>query len=50
MLIFRVMRLVIDAGDGDGQRIGVVRYLHFTPNVPAFVLNMSSPEIVYKQF
>lgn len=35
-IFFRVMHLVIDAGQGAG-RIGVVRYLNFTLNFPAFV-------------
>jgi alginate O-acetyltransferase complex protein AlgI len=36
-IFFRVMHLVIDAGEGGGPRIGVVRYLNFTLNFPAFI-------------
>lgn len=36
-IFFRVMHLVIDAGQGDTERIGVVRYLNFTLNFPAFI-------------
>lgn len=36
-IFFRVMHLVIDAGQGVEERIGVVRYLNFTLNFPAFV-------------
>jgi alginate O-acetyltransferase complex protein AlgI len=36
-IFFRVMHLVIDAGEGPTERIGIVRYLNFTLNFPAFV-------------
>ncbi len=36
-IFFRVMHLVIDAGQGDTDRIGIVRYLNFTLNFPAFI-------------
>ena len=36
-IFFRVMHLVIDAAQGGTERIGVVRYLNFTLNFPAFV-------------
>ncbi|HET6606913.1 MAG TPA: MBOAT family O-acyltransferase [Rhodopila sp.] len=36
-IFFRVMHLVIDAGVGDERRVGVVRYLNFTLNFPAFI-------------
>ena len=36
-IFFRVMHLVIDAGQGAEERIGVVRYLNFTLNFPAFI-------------
>jgi alginate O-acetyltransferase complex protein AlgI len=36
-IFFRVMHLVIDAGQGGTKRIGMVRYLNFTLNFPAFV-------------
>jgi D-alanyl-lipoteichoic acid acyltransferase DltB (MBOAT superfamily) len=36
-IFFRVMHLVIDAGQGDTERIGIVRYLNFTLNFPAFI-------------
>ena len=36
-IFFRVMHLVIDAGQGVEERIGVVRYLNFTLNFPAFI-------------
>ena len=36
-IFFRVMHLVIDASQGGTERIGVVRYLNFTLNFPAFV-------------
>jgi D-alanyl-lipoteichoic acid acyltransferase DltB (MBOAT superfamily) len=36
-IFFRVMHLVIDAGQGGTDRIGVVRFLNFTLNFPAFV-------------
>lgn len=36
-IFFRVMHLVIDAGQGDAEPIGIVRYLNFTLNFPAFI-------------
>jgi alginate O-acetyltransferase complex protein AlgI len=36
-VFFRVMHLVIDAGQGETERIGIVRYLNFTLNFPAFI-------------
>lgn len=36
-IFFRVMHLVIDAGQGVEERIGIVRYLNFTLNFPAFI-------------
>ncbi len=36
-IFFRVMHLVIDAGQGDTEPIGVVRYINFTLNFPAFI-------------
>jgi D-alanyl-lipoteichoic acid acyltransferase DltB (MBOAT superfamily) len=36
-IFFRVMHLVVDAGQGAGKRIGVVLFLNFTLNFPAFV-------------
>lgn len=36
-VFFRVMHLVIDAGQGANDRIGPVSYLNFTLNFPAFV-------------
>jgi D-alanyl-lipoteichoic acid acyltransferase DltB (MBOAT superfamily) len=36
-IFFRVMHLVIDAGQGVNERIGVLRYLNFTLNFPAFI-------------
>ena len=36
-IFFRVMHLVIDAGQGADERIGIVRYLNFTLNFPAFI-------------
>nr|WP_294501295.1 MBOAT family O-acyltransferase [uncultured Rhodopila sp.] len=36
-IFFRVMHLVIDAGQEPGRRVGVLRYLNFTLNFPAFV-------------
>jgi alginate O-acetyltransferase complex protein AlgI len=36
-IFFRVMHLVIDAGQGAEERIGIVRYLNFTLNFPAFI-------------
>jgi alginate O-acetyltransferase complex protein AlgI len=36
-VFFRVMHLVVDAGQGAGEPIGVVRFLNFTLNFPAFV-------------
>jgi D-alanyl-lipoteichoic acid acyltransferase DltB (MBOAT superfamily) len=36
-IFFRVMHLVIDAGQGETGRIRVVRYLNFTLNFPAFI-------------
>ena len=36
-VFFRVMHLVIDAGEGVDEPIGVLRYLNFTLNFPAFI-------------
>ena len=36
-IFFRVMHLVIDAEQGGEARMGVVRYLNFTLNFPAFI-------------
>lgn len=36
-IFFRVMHLVIDAGQGANERMGIVRYLNFTLNFPAFI-------------
>ncbi len=36
-IFFRVMHLVIDAGQGETEPMGVVRYLNFTLNFPAFI-------------
>ena len=36
-VFFRVMHLVVDAGQGQEERIGVVRFLNFTLNFPAFI-------------
>jgi alginate O-acetyltransferase complex protein AlgI len=36
-IFFRVMHLVIDAGQGETERIAIVRYLNFTLNFPAFI-------------
>jgi D-alanyl-lipoteichoic acid acyltransferase DltB (MBOAT superfamily) len=36
-IFFRVMHLVIDAGQGGEEPIGVIRYLNFTLNFPAFI-------------
>jgi alginate O-acetyltransferase complex protein AlgI len=36
-VFFRVMHLVVDAGQGAGEPLGVVRYLNFTLNFPAFI-------------
>jgi D-alanyl-lipoteichoic acid acyltransferase DltB (MBOAT superfamily) len=36
-IFFRVMHLVIDAGQEPDRRVGVLRYLNFTLNFPAFV-------------
>jgi alginate O-acetyltransferase complex protein AlgI len=36
-VFFRVMHLIIDAGQGMQERIGLIRYLNFTLNFPAFV-------------
>jgi D-alanyl-lipoteichoic acid acyltransferase DltB (MBOAT superfamily) len=35
-VFFRVMHLIIDAGQG-AERIGVIRYVNFTLNFPAFI-------------
>jgi alginate O-acetyltransferase complex protein AlgI len=36
-VFFRVMHLVIDADQGEEEPIGIIRYLNFTLNFPAFV-------------
>lgn len=36
-IFFRVMHLVVDAGQEAGERIGVIQYLNYTLNFPAFV-------------
>jgi alginate O-acetyltransferase complex protein AlgI len=36
-VFFRVMHLVIDTGQGAEERIGVLEYLNFTLNFPAFI-------------
>ena len=36
-IFFRVMHLVIDAGQGATERIGIVRFLNFTLNFPALI-------------
>ena len=36
-IFFRVMHLVIDTGQGAQERIGVLEYLNFTLNFPAFI-------------
>ncbi len=36
-IFFRVMHLVIDAGQGQTEPIGVMRYVNFTLNFPAFI-------------
>jgi len=36
-IFFRVMHLVIDSGQDDARPIGVVHYLNFTLNFPAFI-------------
>jgi alginate O-acetyltransferase complex protein AlgI len=36
-VFFRVMHLVIDAGQGGTERVGLIRYLNFTLNFPAFI-------------
>jgi D-alanyl-lipoteichoic acid acyltransferase DltB (MBOAT superfamily) len=36
-IFFRVMHLVIDAGQGESRPIGAVPYLNFTLNFPAFI-------------
>jgi len=36
-IFFRVMHLIIDAGQGATERIGIVSYLNFTLNYPAFI-------------
>jgi alginate O-acetyltransferase complex protein AlgI len=36
-IFFRVMHLVIDAGQGADERIGIIPYLNFTLNFPALV-------------
>lgn len=36
-IFFRVMHLVIDAGQGEAVRIPILRYLNFTLNFPAFI-------------
>jgi alginate O-acetyltransferase complex protein AlgI len=36
-IFFRVLHVVIDAGEGAGGRIGIVQYLNYTLNFPAFV-------------
>jgi alginate O-acetyltransferase complex protein AlgI len=36
-IFFRVMHLVIDAGEGAKERIGIIGYINFTLNFPALV-------------
>jgi alginate O-acetyltransferase complex protein AlgI len=36
-VFFRVMHLVIDAGQGATERIGIIRFLNFTLNFPALI-------------
>ena len=36
-IFFRVMHLVVDTGQGAQERIGVLEYMNFTLNFPAFI-------------
>lgn len=46
-VFFRVMHLVVDAGQGMQERINPLRYLNFTLNFPAFV---SGPIQRYQEY